>query len=173
MPDVYVAIGGNVEPEKYLDRALSLLQARFGALTVSPAYRNAAVGFEGPDFINLVVKFVSGLPLPQIRGALQQIEAACDRPSDAPKWAPRTMDIDVLLYGDLVSDAPGLIVPRPDLVRRAYMLKPMAEIAPDVVHPMLDKTMQELWRDAGLDDHAMEQVTIPRSGRRPPPGSAR
>jgi 2-amino-4-hydroxy-6-hydroxymethyldihydropteridine diphosphokinase len=157
MPDVYVAIGGNVDPLNYLRRALKLLERQFGELAVSPAYRNPAVGFEGEDFINLVVGFRTPLPPAAVRERLQAIEAACDRRADAPKWAPRTMDLDILLYGDLVSDTPGLVLPRPDLVRRPYMLKPMAEIAPDLVHPTLGKSMRELWEASG-SDHAMVEL---------------
>lgn len=173
MADVYVAVGGNVEPFQYIDRALGLLEDAFGALNISPAYRNGAVGFEGEDFVNLVVGFATSLSPAQVRERLQSIEAQCDRPPSAPKWAPRTMDLDILLYGERVGDKPGLRLPRPDLVRRAYMLKPMADIAPDLMHPTLNKTMRELW--AQLDDgaHAMEAITIPRSARRPPPESGR
>ena len=169
MVDVYVAVGGNVEPLKYLDRALGLLERQFGDIEVSPAYRNAAVGFSGDDFINLVVKLQTDEPIEALRAALQAIESACDRPRDAPKWAPRTMDLDILLYGDTVRSEPGLILPRPDLLKRPYMLKPTADLAPALVHPTAHETMRELWdaleRSA---PHAMQVVTIPRSGRRPP-----
>ena len=172
MADVYVAAGSNVEPIRYLCRALDALQAAFGPLTVSPAYRNRAVGFEGPAFVNLVVGFATDESPAQVRSRLQQIESLCDRPRDAPKWAPRTMDLDILLYDSLVSDEPGLVLPRPDLVRRAYMLKPMADITPDLRHPTLQKTMRELWEASDARGHALEVVTIPRCDPRRPPESA-
>jgi 2-amino-4-hydroxy-6-hydroxymethyldihydropteridine diphosphokinase len=172
MADVYVAAGSNVEPIRYLSRALDALDAAFGPLTVSPAYRNPAVGFEGPDFVNLVVGFTTDEAPSQVRAQLQQVEAQCDRPGDAPKWAPRTMDLDILLYGSLVSSEPGLVLPRPDLVRRAYMLKPMADIAPQLLHPTLQKTMRELWDAFDGRSHVLEVVTIPRCDHRRPPESA-
>ncbi|HLS80383.1 MAG TPA: 2-amino-4-hydroxy-6-hydroxymethyldihydropteridine diphosphokinase [Steroidobacter sp.] len=155
MPDVYAAMGGNIDPAQRLKRALRLLKAEFGALTVSPVYRNPAVGFAGEDFLNLVVKFSTDLPASEVRQRLQAVEMQCDRPRDAPKWAARTMDIDILLYGDVVSCEPGLTLPRPDLVRRAYMLKPMADVAPRLVHPTLRKTMRELWSEFDADAHPM------------------
>src|SRR5690349_19912599 len=94
---VYVAAGSNVEPEHYLATALRAMAAAYGPLTLSPAYRNQAVGFEGADFINLVVGFHTEDPVAEVRQRLQAIEAACDRPPGAPKWAPRTMDLDILL----------------------------------------------------------------------------
>lgn len=182
MTHVFVAAGSNVEPERHLSTALRALAAAYDPLSLSPAYRNQAVGFTGADFINLVVGFRTGDEVREVRQQLQKIEAACDRPPGAPKWAPRTMDLDILLFGDLVSDQPGLVIPRPDLVQRPYMLKPMADIAPDVRHPVSGKTMLELWRafDAGAHslievslDSGPVNVTSPRSGRHRSPESAR
>lgn len=179
MPDVFVAAGSNVEPEKYLCRALQALEGAFSPLRISPAYRNKAVGFEGEDFINLVVGFSTPLPVTELRRRLQEVETLCDRPGTAPKWAPRTMDLDILLYGTTVSDEPGLILPRPDLVKRPYMLKPMADIAPDVRHPLLNKTMVELWQAFDAGGHRMVEVGLPecttsqRSGRHRSPESGR
>ena len=164
MTEVYVAVGGNVEPLKYLDRALQLLERVFGALVISPAYRNPAVGFEGDDFVNLVAGFRTSLPATEVRERLQSIETACDRPRDAPKWGPRTMDLDLLLYGDEISDVPGLALPRPDLVRRAYMLRPMADVAPHLVHPTLHRTMRELWEAFGSDHEMVELGEWRRAG---------
>lgn len=177
MTVVYVAAGSNVEPEKYLSTALRALAAAYGPLTVSPAYRNQAVGFTGPDFINLVVGFETDDSPAEVRQQLQKVEAACDRPPDAPKWAPRTMDLDILLFGELVSNEPGLVTPRPDLVKRPYMLKPLAEIAPELRHPTLGKTLRELWEGFSGERHSMVEVplaaesTSPRCGLRPPPES--
>lgn len=175
MTAVYVAAGSNVEPEKHLSAALQALATAYGPLTMSPAYRNKAVGFEGADFINLVVGFDTGHSVTEVRQQLQKIEAACDRPPDAAKWAPRTMDLDILLFGDLVSHAPGLIIPRPDLVKRPYMLKPMVDIAPEVRHPTLGQTLRELWEKFEGGEHAMVEVplTSPHSDRRRSPESGR
>jgi 2-amino-4-hydroxy-6-hydroxymethyldihydropteridine diphosphokinase len=160
MADVYVAAGSNVRPDFYIKRALTLLEQEFPPLRISPIYRNRAVGFEGEDFLNLVVGFTTTLQLREVRSRLQSIEAQCDRPRDAPKWAGRTMDLDILLYDAIVSDEPGLVLPRPDLIRRAYMLKPMVDLAPDVIHPVLGKTMREIWDDSDLKGHELVETTI-------------
>lgn len=160
MPEVFVAAGSNVEPAKHLRLALAELRKHFAPLAVSPAYRNKAVGFEGEDFINLVVGFTTNEDLYRVRERLQQIEALCGRPREAPKWAPRSMDLDILLYGDEVRNEPGLVLPRPDLVRRAYMLKPLADIAPDFEHPTLHRTMRELWNAFEGKDHQMTVVEL-------------
>jgi 2-amino-4-hydroxy-6-hydroxymethyldihydropteridine diphosphokinase len=168
--DVYVAAGSNVEPEQNLRAALERLTRIFGTLRSSPAYRNKAMGFAGDDFVNLVVGFATEQPLREVRRQLQEIEAVCGRPDNAPKWAARTMDLDILLYGDLVCEEPGLIVPRPDLARRPYMLKPMADLVPQLSHPTLHKSMSELWQ--AFDAHGHEMVAVdltnPRFARHPP-----
>jgi len=142
----YVAAGSNVDPVVNLRKALDLLAARYESLRVSPAYRNAAVGFTGDDFVNLVVGIATAQPVRELLGALHAVEEVCGRARLHPKWAPRAMDLDVLVYGDLVVDEPDLKLPRPDLVRRAYMLKPLVDLAPELRHPTLGTTMRELWR---------------------------
>jgi 2-amino-4-hydroxy-6-hydroxymethyldihydropteridine diphosphokinase len=137
-----------------------LLREAFGPLKVSPAYRNAAVGFAGEDFVNLAVGFASRAGVREVIARLQAIELACGRPREAPKWAPRAMDLDIVLYGDLVCAEPGLTLPRPDLVRRAYMLKPMVDIAPDFVHPVLHRTLAELWTEHEPGAHPLVPVDL-------------
>ena len=160
MPAVFVAAGSNVAPHANLALAVRELLHAFPGIKVSPAYRNTAVGFEGPDFINLVVGFVTDRSLPDVVGELQRIEALCGRPRDAPKWQPRAMDLDLLLYGDLICSEPGLKLPRPDLVKRAYMLGPMADIASDAVHPTLHASIGELWERFDRAAHPMTQVSL-------------
>src|SRR5512145_3089298 len=166
MADVYVAAGSNVEPEKNLARALDELEQTFGTLAISPAYRNRPVGFTGEDFINLVVGLRTTDAPAQVKGKLERIEESCGRPRGAPKWAPRTMDLDILMYDQLVSDEPGLVLPRPDLLRRAFMLKPLADLAPQLLHPTQKRTIGELWAQFPASDHPLVAVTIPRSAHR-------
>ncbi|HEY6644030.1 2-amino-4-hydroxy-6-hydroxymethyldihydropteridine diphosphokinase [Povalibacter sp.] len=160
MTDVFVAAGSNVSPEANLRKAVDALERIYSPLRISPAYRNKAVGFEGDDFINLVVGFSTTDSLVDVRKKLQSVEALCGRAADALKWAPRSMDLDILLYDDVISTEPGFLLPRPDLVKRAYMLKPMADIAPDVVHPTLHKSMRELWGAFDQQGHEMTQVRV-------------
>ncbi|HYB64264.1 MAG TPA: 2-amino-4-hydroxy-6-hydroxymethyldihydropteridine diphosphokinase [Steroidobacteraceae bacterium] len=158
MPAVYVAAGSNVAPERNLERAVEELEREFAGARFSPWYRNRAVGFTGDDFINLVAGFDTTLPVHAVLARLHAIESRCGRPRDAPRWAPRTMDLDVLLYGDLVCDEPGLKLPRPDLLRRAYVLGPLAQLAPGVLHPTAGATIGELWQRFEQSAHPLEQV---------------
>jgi 2-amino-4-hydroxy-6-hydroxymethyldihydropteridine diphosphokinase len=155
-----VAAGSNIEPVANLRRALDVLARHYPGLRCSRAYRNAAVGFEGEDFVNLVVGFDTGGDVESVLEHLHEAEAECGRERMAPKWAPRSMDLDILLFGDRICDQPGLVLPRPDLVRRAYMLGPAAELAPGTVHPTLGRTLAELWRDFARDGHPLQVVDI-------------
>jgi 2-amino-4-hydroxy-6-hydroxymethyldihydropteridine diphosphokinase len=157
---VLVAAGSNVEPLRNLRRALDFLAAVYPGLRVSRAYRNRAVGFEGEDFVNLAVAFDTDDDVRAVVEHLHQAETLCGRERYAPKWAPRTMDLDVLLYGDRVCDEPGLTLPRPDLTRRAYMLGPAAELEPGMRHPTLRATLDELWRAFPHEAHPLEVVDL-------------
>jgi len=155
---VYVAAGSNVDAERNLALAARELRRTFGVVRFSPAYRNVAVGFEGPDFINWVAGFETTRPVRAVIDELQRIEGLCGRTRDAPKWAPRSMDLDILLFGALQCDEPGLVLPRPDLLKRPYMLGPMADIAPQLRHPVLGATMAELWQRFDRAAHPMQVV---------------
>jgi 2-amino-4-hydroxy-6-hydroxymethyldihydropteridine diphosphokinase len=157
---VLVAAGSNIDPAGNLRRALDALARHYPSLRASAAYRNRAVGFEGEDFLNLVVAFDTDEDVRTVIGRLHEAEALCGRPRDAPKWAPRAMDLDILLYGERVCDEPGLVLPRPDLVRRAYMLGPAAELEPSRVHPTLGVPLAALWREFPRDAHALEAVDL-------------
>jgi 2-amino-4-hydroxy-6-hydroxymethyldihydropteridine diphosphokinase len=170
VPTVYVGAGSNVAPERNLARAVTELAREFPGTRFSPWYRNRAVGFEGEDFINLVAAFDTELPLAGVLAKLHAIEALCGRERDAPRWAPRSMDLDVLLYGDLICDEQRLKLPRPDLLKRAYMLGPLAALAPEVVHPVERITIGELWRRFDRAAHPLEPVP---AGRPDPAASRR
>ncbi|MGC8517095.1 MAG: 2-amino-4-hydroxy-6-hydroxymethyldihydropteridine diphosphokinase [Steroidobacteraceae bacterium] len=162
MPEVYVAAGSNIEPQKNLSRAARELSGAFPGARFSGWYRNRAVGFEGEDFINFVAGFSTEQPLEAVIGHLQAIEGLCGRARTAPRWAPRSMDLDILLYGAQVLETPAVRLPRPDLRTRAYMLGPLAELAPELIHPTAGVSIGALWRQ--FDQAAHPLIRVPSSG---------
>jgi 2-amino-4-hydroxy-6-hydroxymethyldihydropteridine diphosphokinase len=144
---VYIGIGSNVNPAQHVRSALAMLRVEFGELRLSTLYRNPAVGFPGEDFLNLVAAFTTRLPLPAVLQRLDYIEGVHGRDSNQPKFSARTLDLDLLLYGDTVCGKPGPELPRGDILRYAYVLKPLAELAGDAMHPLEQKSYRQLWRE--------------------------
>lgn len=148
MARVYLSLGSNIEPEKNLAAAIAELRARFGAIAVSPTYRYPAVGFDGPDFLNLAVGIDTDLEPQALNDWLHALEDRHGRRRDVPRYSSRTLDVDIVLYGDRVLDGAGnLEVPRRELLQ-AFVLQPLNDIAADAVHPLLQRRIGELW-DAG------------------------
>jgi 2-amino-4-hydroxy-6-hydroxymethyldihydropteridine diphosphokinase len=156
----YISGGSNVEPERHIALAAHELKRSFPGTRFSRCYRNRAVGFDGPDFINFAAELPVKGDASSLRAELQRIEALCGREPGAPRWAPRSMDLDLLLYGDTVFSQPGLVVPRPDLLRRAFMLGPLAELAPALVHPVELKRLDSLWHSFDRAAHPLVPVPL-------------
>lgn len=155
MHRAYLSLGSNIEPETHLRAALAELRARFGALLVSPVYRSRAVGFEGPDFLNLAVGLDTNLDPVALDEWLHALEDRHDRRRDVPRYSSRTLDADIVLFDDLIVDGPGhLRIPRPEL-SEPFVLKPLCDIAPDARDPMDGRTIAErlaaLGSMSGLD----------------------
>lgn len=145
MARVYLSLGSNQQPLHYLPLALTALRQRFGAISVSPAYRNRAVGFDGPDFVNLAVGLDTELSPQSLNDWLHALEDAHGRRRDVPRFADRTLDLDIVFYDDLVLQGEGhLQVPRKEL-KHAFVLKPIVDIAPQLRHPIDGDTMAERW----------------------------
>jgi len=145
MARVYLSLGSNLQPQRYLRAALDELRARFGAIEVSPAYRSKAVGFDGPDFVNLAVGLDTELAPEALNEWLHALEDRHGRRRDVPRYADRTLDVDIVLYDDLVRQGAGhLDIPRKEL-QHAFVLRPIADIAPGLRHPVDGRSMAELW----------------------------
>jgi 2-amino-4-hydroxy-6-hydroxymethyldihydropteridine diphosphokinase len=156
----FVAIGSNLDPAARMLQAARAIKQRFPDARFSRCYRNPAFGFEGPDFYNAVVGFSTALPVEALLPSLHGIEALCGRARADPKWEPRKMDLDLLLYGDVVGAGPGYTLPRRDLARRVYMLGPLAELAPDRLYPPAGPTIGQLWEQFPRAEHVLEPLEL-------------
>lgn len=145
MSRAWLSLGSNLEPERHLRAALAELRAQFGAIVASHAYRFPAVGFEGPEFINLAVGIDTDLEPRALDAWLHALEDRHGRRRDVPRYSSRTLDVDIVLFDDRIVDGPGhLEIPRRELAE-AFVLKPLAEIAPQVREPRSRRTLAELW----------------------------
>jgi len=145
MARVFVSIGSNIDRDLHFPAGLEALHARFGRLSVSTVYACPAVGFDGDDFYNAVVAFDSDEPAAAIHAALHAIEDRHGRDRTRPKFSARTLDLDLLLYGDQVLRDGRLVLPRPEIERFAFVLAPLAELAGERRHPVRGETFATLW----------------------------
>lgn len=145
MAEAYLGLGSNVDARANIASGIDALQAEFGQVAVSPLYRSPAAGFEGNDFINAVARIETDMSPLQLKHSLQAIEDRHGRARNVPKFSDRTLDIDILVYGDLWLRSPELEIPRAEILTAAYVLKPLTDLAPDLPHPVEGLTMAELW----------------------------
>ena len=160
MTEAFVGIGSNIEPRRFLSAGIRLLRERFDSLELSPVYRNSAVGFDGDDFFNLVAGFSSAREPLDLAADLRAIEDRCQRDRSLPRYAPRTLDLDLLLYGDALFSIDGLEIPRPEILQRSYILKPMADLRPDMLHPAGKLSFAELWQRFDAASHPLHRIEM-------------
>ncbi len=161
MGKAYLSLGSNVDPEMHLHAALVALRARFGALVVSPLYRTRAVGFDGADFLNAAAILESDLDPFALDDWLHALEDAHGRDRSGPRFGDRPLDLDLVFFDDRVLDGPGhLQLPRPEL-QHAFVLQPLAEIAPDFVVPGVGRTLAQLWTAHPAHDEVAVVVPWP------------
>jgi len=147
MTTVYLSIGSNIEREKHIQTGVTALKRQFGNISLSSVYESDAVGFDGKPFLNLIAAFETELTPIQVDTTLDQIEKENGRTSEQKKFNPRTLDLDLVLYGDYISQDPNLEIPRGEITRYAFVLEPLAEIAGNLVHPVLNTRYDQLWQD--------------------------
>lgn len=160
---VYVGIGSNIDQEKYIRLSAHSLKQAFGEqcqLSLSPVYKTRAVGFDGDDFFNLVASFYTTLSPLEVEKQLKAIENNHGRRRDQDKFSARTLDIDLLLYDDQIIDSDGISVPRDEIEKYAFVLSPLADLAPNLIHPQTKKSMAEMWSEMSqtMDQQALERI---------------
>jgi len=160
MSTVYLGLGSNVNAETNLRLGVTELRRRFGDVVVSPVYRSAPLGFAGDDFLNLVVALRTDLRPGQLIESVEAIHSLAGRVRGPDKYRSRPLDIDLLLYDDLVDPQPPLRLPRRDVLEYSFVLRPLADIAPDLVHPQTGRPIAEHWREFDAACHPLTRVDV-------------
>ncbi|MDP1666364.1 MAG: 2-amino-4-hydroxy-6-hydroxymethyldihydropteridine diphosphokinase [Methylobacter sp.] len=155
----YISIGSNINKDEHIPASLRALEQAFGELTVSSTYESESVGFTGDVFYNLVVGFDSDLEVKAVAKQLRQIELDNGRTRDSRKFAARTLDLDLILYGDLIVNDGRLQIPRDEIEHYAFVLEPLAEIASSLQHPVSHISYAELWDQFDKTDLRQKRVT--------------
>ena len=145
MARVYLGVGSNIERERYIVAGLDALQGLFGDLALSSVYDSAAIGFEGQPFLNLAVAVETDLGVGELARTLRHVECEHGRPPNASRFSARQLDIDILTYDDQVGLIDGVELPRGEILENAFVLCPLAELAPQRRHPVLGQTYAALW----------------------------
>ena len=158
MHQVYVSIGSNIEPARHIRLAIAALHEYYGKLDISSVYESEAVGFEGDNFLNLVVAYQTDQDVDKANQTLHEIEDRYGRERNGPRFSARSIDLDLLLYDDLVLQQDKLILPREEILQNAFVLWPLAEIAPDVIHPVEQVSMSQLWEQFDKEKQQLAPV---------------
>lgn len=157
MASVYVSIGSNINREHHVAQSLNALERLFAPLTISNCYDCEPVGFEGDNFLNLVVSFECDLSVAKLAQELNQIEAENGRQRETKEYASRTLDIDILLYDDHVGVIDGIELPRGEITEYAFVLRPLVDLAAQKRHPILGISYQQMWDDF---DQSSQQTAL-------------
>ncbi|WP_365332692.1 2-amino-4-hydroxy-6-hydroxymethyldihydropteridine diphosphokinase [uncultured Porticoccus sp.] len=147
LAQVYLSLGSNIDRDHYIRAALDALAEQFGELKISSVYESESVGFVGDNFFNLVVGLSTELSVGELSGYLKALEYRHGRQPDCARFSSRTLDIDILTYADLTGRVDGVTLPRGEILENAFVLWPLAELAPDARHPLLGTCYETLWRN--------------------------
>lgn len=145
--DVYLGLGSNVEPERHIRAGFEALKNAFGDADCSPVYISPAVGFSGADFLNAAARITTDWAVGELKAWLTELENRYGRDRSQPKFSDRSLDIDILMHGDKTGVFDGLLLPREEILEQAHVLKPLADIAPDLIHPATGRSMARHWAE--------------------------
>ncbi len=157
---VYLGLGSNINPEENLRLGVRELSFCYGTLDLSPVYRSHPVGFAGDDFLNMVVGLDTREGVAAIREEIDRIHERAGRDRGSGRFVSRPLDIDLLLYDDEVLHRPGCRIPRPDILEYSFVLRPLAELDPELRHPETGKTMREHWGAFAAETHPLVIVPL-------------
>ncbi len=160
MSTAWLGLGSNVNAENHIRAGIKELEDKFENVSLSPVYSSTAVGFDGDDFINLVARVETELHPLELREYLRDLEDRYGRKRNVPKFSDRVLDIDILLYDDLVLRSPILDMPRGEIMKFAHVLKPLADLEPDLIHPTELRSMADIWESSGLDDGCLQLLPL-------------
>ena len=147
MSRIFISLGSNIDRETNTRAGVAALREHYGELLMSSVFESEAVGFEGSAFYNMVIAADTDEDVHQVVRTLRRIEDEHGRQRKGPRFSSRTLDLDLLLYGDAIIDEPGLQIPRDEILKRAFVLWPLAEIAYQQLHPRVGRSYGELWDD--------------------------
>ena len=160
MAQVFFGVGSNLNPEKNIPIAIAEFRRFFGKIRVSPVYQNKAFGFKGKDFLNLIVACDTEKEISKLQNFIEDVHALSGRKRGSHKFLSRTLDVDLLIYDSLILDEKRIKIPRDDILRYSFVLKPLADIAPDLIHPITNRPVIDHWRSMDKTQHPLTLINM-------------
>ena len=160
MATVLLSLGSNIDKERNIRAGIDALEQRFGKVTCSTIYESEAVGFDGDNFYNLVAQLDTDEPVELVVSTLKQIEDEHGRTRSGPRFSARTLDIDILLYDELIRDDEVVSIPRDEILKNAFVLRPLAELVGESLHPQTGESYRELWQRFDHSSQSLWPVTL-------------
>ncbi|MGZ9899172.1 2-amino-4-hydroxy-6-hydroxymethyldihydropteridine diphosphokinase [Shewanella gaetbuli] len=159
MATIYISLGTNIEPEQHLKAGLLDLQQHFGKLTLSRVFESESVGFKGTNFLNMVASAQTELSIAEVVATFKMIEQNNGRIKGEKKFSPRSLDIDLLLYDDVVTQQP-VELPRGEILFNAFVLWPLSELVPELIHPIVKQSYHSLWNEFDKTSQKIWPITF-------------
>lgn len=162
---VTLSLGSNIDAFNQLTSCLDSLLLEFGDLSLSSVFESEAVGFDGDNFLNMAVGLDTDMKLPELSSFLKAVEDKHGRDRSQPKFSGRSLDIDILTYGDKQGDFNGITLPRPEITANAFVLWPLSQISGKQKHPDLGLPFTVLWENYDKDKQKLWPVNFQWHGR--------
>lgn len=162
---VALSLGSNIEPVTNIRSCLDALLLKFSNLSLSSVFESEAIGFQGDNFLNMVVTFETDESLDKLISTIKKIEDDCGRDRSQPRFSGRTLDIDVLVYGNNSGSYSGIELPRPEITKNAFVLWPLSQLSEQRQHPDLKKSYKQLWEDFDKTSQKLWPIDFEWHGR--------
>ncbi|WP_339858493.1 2-amino-4-hydroxy-6-hydroxymethyldihydropteridine diphosphokinase [Pseudohongiella acticola] len=161
-----LSLGSNQQADHHIRAALDALQADYGTLQISSVFESRAVGFDGNNFLNMVVAVDTDMALATVSARIKALETEHGRVRGGPRFSPRTLDIDILTYADCVGDYDGIVLPRPEITENAFVLWPMSQLCGDLTDPHTGLSYATLWQRYDKSRQVLWPIDFDWQGRR-------
>jgi len=155
---VYVGIGSNINQKLHINKCIRALESKFIDIELSPTYESSSMGFDGPNFYNLVASFTTDLEIDILKETLKNIEMDNGRSFGEVKFSSRTLDIDILYYDDLINE--NMNIPRCEIIKFDFVLRPLYDLSPAHIHPVTRKTHHKMLNETQYQKMIINEIDI-------------
>ncbi len=157
---IFVGIGSNIDREKNIKSCMTTLKSIYGDMTISPVYETESMGFDGPNFYNLVSCFETDQSVYELKNTLNEIENDHGRHFNETKFSSRTLDIDILYYDDLVLSDDKIQIPRKEICEYDFVLKPLVDLVPEFIHPTRNISHKDMMNNIKIKKQIISTINI-------------